>query len=68
MKIVSDITEADSGGTIRLGGTEVRFTNPRHSIAAGISMINGRIVLLSSDCKRIGDLTRGVVDRRGEAA
>ena len=46
MKIVSGITEADPGGTIRLGGTEVRFTNPRQSIAAGISMIHQDLNLL----------------------
>ncbi|HUB15012.1 MAG TPA: sugar ABC transporter ATP-binding protein [Acetobacteraceae bacterium] len=46
MKIVSGITEADAGGTIRLGGTEVRFTNPRQSVAAGISMIHQDLNLL----------------------
>ncbi|HUN41932.1 MAG TPA: sugar ABC transporter ATP-binding protein [Acetobacteraceae bacterium] len=46
MKIVSGITEADPGGTIRLGGTEVRFTNPRQSVAAGISMIHQDLNLL----------------------
>jgi ribose transport system ATP-binding protein len=40
MKIVTGIHEADPGGTINLDGTEVRFTNPRQAIAAGIAMIH----------------------------
>ena len=46
MKIVSGVIEADPGGTIRLGETEVRFTNPRQSVAAGISMIHQDLSLL----------------------
>jgi len=46
MRIVSGITEADPGGTISLDGTAVRFSNPRQSIAAGISMIHQDLNLL----------------------
>jgi len=40
MKIVTGIYESDPGGTIRLNGTEIRFTNPRQAISAGIAMIH----------------------------
>jgi ribose transport system ATP-binding protein len=40
MKIVTGIYEADPGGTIQLNGTEIRFTNPRQAISAGIAMIH----------------------------
>jgi ribose transport system ATP-binding protein len=46
MKIVTGIYEADPGGTIRLDGTEIRFTNPRQSISAGIAMIHQDLNLL----------------------
>ncbi|HYC13676.1 MAG TPA: sugar ABC transporter ATP-binding protein [Stellaceae bacterium] len=40
MKIVTGIYEADAGGSIRLNGTEIRFTNPRQAMFAGIAMIH----------------------------
>jgi ribose transport system ATP-binding protein len=46
MKIVTGIYEADPGGTIKLDGTEVRFTNPAQSISAGIAMIHQDLNLL----------------------
>jgi ribose transport system ATP-binding protein len=46
MKIVTGIYEADPGGTIKLDGTEVRFTNPGQSISAGIAMIHQDLNLL----------------------
>jgi ribose transport system ATP-binding protein len=46
MKIVTGIYEADPGGTIRLDGTEVRFTSPGQSISAGIAMIHQDLNLL----------------------
>ena len=48
MKIVTGIYEADPGGTIKLDGTEVRFTNPGQSISAGIAMIHQDLNLLPS--------------------
>jgi ribose transport system ATP-binding protein len=46
MKIVTGIYEADRGGTIKLDGAEVRFTNPGQSISAGIAMIHQDLNLL----------------------
>jgi ribose transport system ATP-binding protein len=46
MKIVTGIYEADPGGTIKLDGIEVRFTNPGQSISAGIAMIHQDLNLL----------------------
>ncbi len=46
MKIVTGVYEADPGGVIRLNGTEVRFTDPHQSIAAGIAMIHQDLNLL----------------------
>jgi len=46
MKIVTGIYEADPGGTIKLDGTEVRFTSPGQSISAGIAMIHQDLNLL----------------------
>jgi ribose transport system ATP-binding protein len=46
MKIVTGIYEADPGGTIKLDGAEVRFTNPGQAIAAGIAMIHQDLNLL----------------------
>ena len=40
MKIVTGIYEADAGGSIRLKGTEVRFSNPRQAMSAGVAMIH----------------------------
>jgi ribose transport system ATP-binding protein len=46
MKIVTGIYAADPGGTIKLDGTEVRFTSPGQSISAGIAMIHQDLNLL----------------------